>query len=101
VLSRPPPRHSALSDGLLSAVQEFKPLVCGRWGRHGAALRRLLHETLWRANLPWAHACLAHPFVQALGEGTLKPDLFRAFIAQDAFFLGAFRNASNCIAPTE
>jgi thiaminase/transcriptional activator TenA len=33
---------------------------------------------------------LAHPFVQALGEGTLKADLFRAFIAQDAFFLGAF-----------
>jgi thiaminase/transcriptional activator TenA len=53
----------------------------------------MLHETLWRANLPWAHACLGHPFVQALGEGTLKPDLFRAFIAQDAFFLGAFRNA--------
>jgi thiaminase/transcriptional activator TenA len=53
----------------------------------------MLHETLWRANLSLANACLAHPFVQAVGKGTLKPDLFHAFIAQDAFFLGAFRNA--------
>src|SRR5260370_41467577 len=53
----------------------------------------MLHEVLWRANFPLAQSCLAHPFVQALGEGTLKADLFRAFIAQDAFFLGAFRKA--------
>jgi thiaminase/transcriptional activator TenA len=49
----------------------------------------MLHDVLWRANFPLAQSCLAHPFVQALGEGTLKADLFRAFIAQDAFFLGA------------
>lgn len=53
----------------------------------------MLHDVLWRANFPLAQSCLAHPFVQALGEGTLKADLFRAFIAQDAFFLGAFRKA--------
>jgi len=53
----------------------------------------MLHDVLWRSNLHLAHSCLAHPFVQALGEGTLKSDLFRAFIAQDAFFLGAFRKA--------
>src|SRR5260370_4982107 len=53
----------------------------------------MLHDVLWRSNLHLAHSCLAHPFVQALGEGTLKADLFRAFIAQDAFFLGAFRKA--------
>src|SRR5260370_36680778 len=53
----------------------------------------MLHDVLWRSNLQLAHSCLAHPFVQALGEGTLKADLFRAFIAQDAFFLGAFRKA--------
>ena len=28
-----------------------------------------------------------------LAKGTLNADLFRAFIAQDAFFLGAFRKA--------
>src|SRR5260370_755337 len=53
----------------------------------------MLHDVLWRANFPLAQSCLAHPFMQALGEGTLKADWFRAFIAQDAFFLGAFRNA--------
>src|SRR5260370_23162060 len=53
----------------------------------------MLHDVLWRSKLQLAHSCLDHPFVQALGEGTLKADLFRAFIAQDAFFLGAFRKA--------
>lgn len=50
----------------------------------------MLHDVLWRANVPLARSCLAHPFVQALGEGTLQADVFRAFIAQDAFFLRAF-----------
>lgn len=53
----------------------------------------MLHETLWRSNIDLAQSCLTHPFVRALGDGTLKTDLFRAFIAQDAFFLGAFRKA--------
>jgi thiaminase/transcriptional activator TenA len=53
----------------------------------------MLHDTLWAANVDLAQACLAHPFVRALGDGTLRPDLFRAFIAQDAFFLRAFLKA--------
>jgi thiaminase/transcriptional activator TenA len=53
----------------------------------------MLHDLLWRSNLRLAQSCLAHPFVQALGCGTLKADLFRAFIAQDAFFLRAFLKA--------
>ncbi len=53
----------------------------------------MLHDELWRANLHLTQSCLAHPFVQALGDGTLKTDLFRAFIAQDAFFLRGFLNA--------
>src|SRR3989442_9019370 len=53
----------------------------------------MLHDILWTANFDLARSCLAHPFVQALGEGTLKADLFRAFIAQDAFFLRAFMKA--------
>src|SRR5260370_21291966 len=53
----------------------------------------MLHDELWRANLHRAQSCLAHPFVQALGDGTLKAALFRAFIAQDAFFLRAFLKA--------
>ena len=53
----------------------------------------MLHEVLWTSNFDLAQSCLAHPFVVALGDGTLKPDLFRAFIAQDAFFLRAFLKA--------
>jgi thiaminase/transcriptional activator TenA len=53
----------------------------------------MLHDTLWRSNFQLAQSCLAHPFVQALGDGTLNPDLFRAFIAQDAVFLRAFLKA--------
>jgi thiaminase (transcriptional activator TenA) len=53
----------------------------------------MLHDILWRSNRHLAQSCLAHPFVQALGDGTLKVDLFRAFIAQDAYFLRAFLKA--------
>jgi thiaminase (transcriptional activator TenA) len=53
----------------------------------------MLHETLWSSNLRLAQACLAHPFVEALGEGTLHADRFRAYVAQDAFFLRSFLKA--------
>src|SRR5216684_4668153 len=53
----------------------------------------MLHDALWTSNLGLARSCLMHPFVQGLGDGTLHADLFRAFIAQDAFFLRAFLKA--------
>jgi thiaminase/transcriptional activator TenA len=53
----------------------------------------MLHDTLWRSNLDLAQSCLAHPFARALEDGTLNADLFRKFIAQDAFFLRAFQKA--------
>ena len=53
----------------------------------------MLHDTLWRSNLDLARSCLAHPFVQALGDGSLSADLFRGFVAQDTFFLRAFQKA--------
>ena len=53
----------------------------------------MLHQTLWQANRGLAAACLAHPFVRALGDGSLDADLFRGYIAQDAFFLRAFVKA--------
>lgn len=53
----------------------------------------MLHEMLWKENLHVAQSCRAHPFVQALGDGTLQAGLFRAFIAQDAFFLRTFLKA--------
>jgi len=53
----------------------------------------MLHEALWEANLDVARASLEHPFVAGLGDGTLPAGRFRAFIAQDAFFLRAFLKA--------
>jgi len=53
----------------------------------------MLHQRLWESNLDLARACLAHRFVRALGDGSLDPDLFRGYIAQDALFLRAFAKA--------
>ena len=53
----------------------------------------MLCETLWRQNAQLAEACLQHPFVRGLGDGTLDPDVFRRYVAQDAFFLNAFARA--------
>ncbi len=49
-----------------------------------------LSARLWRANLPLADSCLAHPFVRGLGDGTLDAGLFKGYVAQDAFFLRSF-----------
>ena len=50
----------------------------------------MLHRMLWKSNLDLARACLSHPFVNALGEGSLDAAAFQGYIAQDAFFLRAF-----------
>jgi thiaminase/transcriptional activator TenA len=48
---------------------------------------------LWKANLDLAQACLEHPFVQGIADGTLPPEKFAYYVGQDAFFLGAFARA--------
>lgn len=53
----------------------------------------MFHETLWQQNKPLADACLDHPFVRGLGDGSLDPEAFRRYVAQDAFFLNAFARA--------
>ena len=52
-----------------------------------------LHKTLWQGNQELAEECLAHPFVRGLGEGSLDPEVFEHYLAQDAFFLRAFFSA--------
>jgi hydroxymethylpyrimidine/phosphomethylpyrimidine kinase len=47
-------------------------------------------ESCWEADADLAAACLAHPFVQGLADGTLPPWRYRDYVAQDAFFLRAF-----------
>ncbi len=53
----------------------------------------MLHEILWQQNGRLAEACLHHPFVRGLADGTLDPEAFRRYIVQDAFFLNAFARA--------
>ncbi len=53
----------------------------------------LLHEILWKTNLDLANASLNHPFVKGLADGSLDKEAFKRYVAQDAFFLRAFRKA--------
>lgn len=50
----------------------------------------MLHERLWKSTSTVAQACLAHPFVQGLAEGTLERETFKRYVGQDAYFLKAF-----------
>jgi thiaminase len=47
----------------------------------------MLHEILWQQNVRLAEACLHHPFVRRLADGTLEPEAFRRYVAQDGSFL--------------
>lgn len=51
------------------------------------------HRTLWVRNADLAEACLRSRFVRGLADGTLEPEAFRRYVAQDAFFLRAFFGA--------
>lgn len=50
-------------------------------------------EQLWQANQDLAEACLHHPFVQGIGDGSLPKANFAYYVGQDAFFLEAFARA--------
>ena len=52
-----------------------------------------LHQALWARNAGLAQACLDSSFVRGLADGSLDPESFRRYVAQDAFFLSAFFSA--------
>ncbi|MEA5505276.1 TenA family protein [Halotia wernerae UHCC 0503] len=52
-----------------------------------------LSSELWAANQDLAQACLQHPFVQGIANGTLEQAKFVYYVGQDAFFLEAFARA--------
>jgi thiaminase/transcriptional activator TenA len=53
----------------------------------------VLAQRLWAANADLATACLENAFVQGLADGSLPAPCFRAYVAQDAYFLDAFARA--------
>lgn len=52
-----------------------------------------LSAWLWTDSSDLAAQALAHPFVRALGDGSLCRESFARFVAQDAFFLESFARA--------
>jgi thiaminase/transcriptional activator TenA len=52
-----------------------------------------LSSELWQINQDLALACLNHPFVQGIADGTLEREKFAYYVGQDAFFLEAFARA--------
>ncbi len=61
-----------------------------------------LARALWQANDDWVQKIIAHPFVRGLGDGSLQVESFKAYVAQDAYFLEAFaRSYAFCLAHSE
>ena len=54
---------------------------------------RPIHERLWEENQDLARACLDHPFVRRLGDGSLPAEVFGRYVAQDVYYLEAFFRA--------
>jgi thiaminase/transcriptional activator TenA len=52
-----------------------------------------ISSDLWQENQDLAQACLKHPFVQGIADGTLHQQRFAYYVGQDAFFLEAFARA--------
>ncbi len=52
-----------------------------------------LASDLWNQHQSLAQACLHHPFVQGIADGTLPKAKFAYYVGQDAFFLDAFARA--------
>lgn len=47
-------------------------------------------DRLWTQIAPLRKAIGEHPFVRALGDGTLPPEIFVGYLAQDALYLGQY-----------
>ena len=50
-------------------------------------------DSFWQHDRDLADACLRHPFVRGLADGTLPAWRYRDYVAQDAWFLRAFAQA--------
>ena len=57
-----------------------------------------ISNELWQANYDLVLACLEHPFIRGIADGTLERKKFAYYIGQDAFFLEAFARAYSIVA---
>lgn len=55
-------------------------------------------ETAWESADAWFKAILDHPFVRALGDGTLAEDTFARYLVDDAHYLTGYARALATIA---
>jgi len=62
-------------------------------GDNGAVEDHPLHLRLWEENEDLAKACLEHPFVRGLSDGSLPGEVFGRYVAQDVYYLEAFFRA--------
>lgn len=53
----------------------------------------MISTNLWQSNQDLAQACLEHPFVRGIADGSLDRVKFAYYVGQDAFFLEAFARA--------
>ena len=49
-----------------------------------------LSQQLWQDNLDLAQACLEHPFLRGLADGSLSEERYALFAQQDHFYLDAY-----------
>jgi thiaminase/transcriptional activator TenA len=53
----------------------------------------MIAQLLWQSNESIVQACLDHPFIKGLADGSLPPQRFARYMEQDAYFLDAFARA--------
>jgi len=68
-------------------------IISGPFPFEKGTLAMSLSHQLWQASTDLAQACLDHPFVRGIGDGSLSRSRFAGYIGQDAFYLQAFARA--------
>lgn len=63
------------------------------WRRAGGALPGRFVDAWWQRAATLRRDTLTHPFVRALGDGTLPQESFGWYIAQDALYLDAYADS--------
>ena len=83
-------RISASPNHGLASLSVFAP---GARAAQQPSERQNLARDLWTSNQDLATACVHHPFVRGLADGSLAAAAFRAYVGQDAYFMEAFARA--------